>query len=69
MILWAIVHLAAEESHLEFGDQNMKGVLVSLARKKTEIFDSGPNSWHSTCHIWPLTPMCQIKSCGKGQRK
>jgi hypothetical protein len=34
-----------------------------------EIRVLGPNSWASTCHVWPLSPVSQINSMVKGRER
>jgi hypothetical protein len=36
---------------------------------ETRVSHPRPNSWVSTCQIWPLTPKCQIKRHGKGRER
>jgi hypothetical protein len=36
---------------------------------KLEFSTQGPNSWASTYQVWPLIPICQIKTDGEEQRK
>jgi hypothetical protein len=45
--------------------QNMIGNMTL----KPEFWTPDSKSWDSTCQLWPLTPICQIKRHSEGQRK
>jgi hypothetical protein len=41
----------------------------AILKMKPEFWTPGPNSWASTCQVWSLAPICQIKRQGEWQRK
>jgi hypothetical protein len=44
-------------------------VLITWLLLKLEFWTPGPNSWDSTCQVWPFVLISQIKRHGEGQRK
>jgi hypothetical protein len=53
----------------QFGFLTLTSMELINGPIETRVLDLSPKSWASTCVVWPLALICQIRRHDEGQRK